>query len=130
MFMQNTEETFLRCKCTGNCNVVRAGDERGRGRGRAVNIHSGRGKFESNIRKRGIKSITLPRVLSLSILVDSHSIFAQQPYRFDPISDIDLVHQTIFDRLCPSLSFLFVFVNILLKQKVSSIKKKDILNTS
>ena len=47
-----------------------------------MNIHSGRGKFESNIRKRGIKSITLSRILSLSILV--------QQSRFDAISIDDL----------------------------------------
>lgn len=85
MFMQNTEETFLRCKCTGNCNGgrgARGGWTGGRERGRAVNIHSGRGKFESNIRKRGIKSITLSRILSLSILV--------QQSRFDAISIDDL----------------------------------------
>lgn len=85
MFMQNTEETFLRCKCTGNCNGgrgARGGWTGGRERGRVVNIHSGRGKFESNIRKRGIKSITLSRILSLSILV--------QQSRFDAISIDDL----------------------------------------
>lgn len=108
---------------------MRAGDERGRGRGSAVNIHSGRGKFESNIRKRGIKSITLPRVLSLSILVDSHSIFAQQPYRFDPISDIDLVHLTIYANLIDYallVSFSFPQYFIETKNIIHKKKKKRI----
>lgn len=73
MFMQNTEETFLRCKCTGNCNGERgARGVKGAREGCTESIHSDGRKFESNIRKRGIKSISLSGILSLLIRVDSH----------------------------------------------------------
>ena len=74
MFMQNTEETFLRCKCTGNCNGGRG--VRGGWKGCEWSVPwvytATEESFESNIHKRGIKSITLSRILSLLIRVDFH----------------------------------------------------------